>query len=129
MFNILGTTIAYAADYTNGAVACKDLTISDLTTLISFLTCTIMNALIPLLMSLAVVGFVYGIIKYFLNPNNEEGKKKGKDFMLWGLIAMFVIVTFWGIVRLFTATFGVGNPVIPHLPESTSMIEQTRLIV
>ncbi len=113
MFN---TLIAYAADNTGGAVDCS-AGITDLTSLINFFTCLFMNTIVPLLMSLAVVGFAYGIIKFFLNPDNEEGKKKGKDFMLWGLIAMFVIVSFWGIIKIFTKTFDTGNPVLPHLPE------------
>ena len=109
--------VAYAST-TVGGVTC-DVAISNLTTLINFGTCTIMKSIVPLLVSLAMAGFVYGIIKFFMNPDNEEKKKNGKTFMLWGIISLFVIVSIWGIVGLFSSTFlNKGDvPVMPSLPE------------
>ncbi len=94
--------------------------ITSVTTLIQFLTELLSDGILPLLIGLAVVGFVYGIIKYFLNPDNEEKRKNGKDFMTWGLIALFVMVSFWGIINIFqnTLTSDVSNtskiPIIPQ---------------
>jgi hypothetical protein len=90
--------------------------IHSLTDLINFVTCTLMNAIVPLLVSLAIAGFVYGIIQYFLNPENEEKRKNGKSFMLWGLITLFVMVSIWGLVGVLSNTFLDGNIVIPGLP-------------
>ena len=93
--------------------------ITTLTSLINFFTCTLMNAVVPLLMALSVVGFVYGIIQYFLNPDNEEKRKAGKSFMLWGLVALFVIVSIWGLVGILSNTFlGSSHTYLPSLPES-----------
>lgn len=95
--------------------------ITDLTSFINFFTCLLMNSIVPLLVGLALVGFLYGIIKYFLNPDNEEKRKDGKSFMFWGLITLFVIVTLWGIVGILSNTFLDGrSPVMPFLPESQS---------
>ncbi len=82
--------------------------------IVNYISCFLVKFIIPLLMSLAVAGFIWGIIKYFINPDNEEQKKKGKDFMVWGLIALFVIVSMWGIVAIFSNTLGL-RPVIPQL--------------
>ena len=115
-------TIVYAAEENlNGAVSkCPPAGgIGNLTDLINFGTCTLMKSVVPLLVGLAIVGFVYGIIKYFLNPDNEEKRKQGKDFMLWGLIALFVMVSIWALVGIFTGTFTGKNPVLPSLPESS----------
>ncbi|MCX6754199.1 MAG: pilin [Candidatus Nomurabacteria bacterium] len=95
--------------------------ITNLTNLINFFTCTLMNAVVPLLGALAVVGFIYGIIKYFLNPDNEEKRKEGKNFMFWGLVTLFVMVSIWGIVSLFSNSFlgNEGKPLfLPTLPET-----------
>ena len=94
--------------------------ITNLTNLINFFTCTLMNAVVPLLGALAVVGFLYGIIKYFLNPDNEEKRKEGKSFMFWGLATLFVMVSIWGIVSLFSNSFfGSGTKILlPTLPET-----------
>jgi uncharacterized membrane protein YidH (DUF202 family) len=82
----------------------------------SFLTCVISESIMPLLVALAVLGFVWGVIQYFLNPENEKEREKGKTFMLWGLIALFMIVSFWGVVSLLGNTFGVKT-VIPQLSQ------------
>ena len=87
--------------------------IKSLTDLINFFTCTIVNAIIPLLFALALAGFVFGLIKFFLNPDNEEDRKKGKSFMIWGLVTIFVMVSIWGLVGIVQKTF---------LPDSTSVI-------
>jgi len=120
------TMIAHAADNLNGAVSSCPTAgqINNLTDLVNFGTCTLMKAIVPLLVGLAVVGFVYGIIQYFLNPDNEEKRKQGKSFMLWGLISLFVMVSIWALVGIFTGTFTGKNPVLPSLPEATQSSTQ-----
>ena len=110
--------IAYAADSVNGVIdVCpKSGGIHSLTDLINFFTCTLINAVVPLLVTLAVVGFIYGIIQYFLYPDNEEKRKAGKNFMFWGIITLFVIVSVWGLVRIFSTTFLDGSIGLPSLP-------------
>jgi succinate dehydrogenase/fumarate reductase cytochrome b subunit len=94
--------------------------ITSLTTLIQFASCILAKGIIPLLVSVAVVAFIYGIIQFFLNPENEEKRKAGKSYMLWGIIALFVMVSFWGLVGILASTFtpgGTPNTVkIPGLP-------------
>ena len=107
--------IAEAADLAGTTIDCS-AGITSLTNLINWFTCTLMNAIVPLLGALAVVGFIYGIIKFFLNPDNEEKRKEGKSFMLWGIITIFVMVSIWGLVGLFSNTFlGGRTQVLPTL--------------
>ena len=82
--------------------------------IINFFSCIIVNSIIPLLFSLAVAGFIWGVIQYFLNPENEENRKKGKSYMLWGIISLFVMISMWGLVAVIGNTFGIGT-VIPQL--------------
>lgn len=90
--------------------------LTSLTGLINFFTCTLMDAVVPLLMALAMAAFVFGIIKYFLNPDNEEKRKEGKGYMFWGLISIFVMVSIWGLVGILSNTFLEDSPgVIPSL--------------
>ena len=96
---------------------CKDfiLSNSNIGEIITYLSC-LLAKIMPLLVTLAALGFVWGIIKFYLNPNNEEKKKQGKDFMVWGLIALFVIVCVWGLVGIIANTFGV-EMLIPQLSQ------------
>jgi hypothetical protein len=79
-------------------------------------SCTLIKFVVPLLFSLAVVAFIWGIIQFFLNPENEEKRKQGKSFMMWGIIALFVMVSMWGLVAVFSNTFGVKT-LIPQLSQ------------
>ena len=112
--------IAEAAPLGGSTIDCS-AGITNLTNLINFFTCTLMNAVVPLLGALAVVGFLYGIIKYFLNPDNEEKRKEGKGFMFWGLVTLFVMVSIWGLVSIFSNSLlnNDGKPLfLPTLPET-----------
>ena len=94
--------------------------ITNLTSFIEFLSCVLSKGVIPLLIGVAVAAFIYGIIQYFLNPDNEEKRKAGKSFMVWGIISLFIMVSFWGIVNILQGTFtsGVSSEVkMPTLPQ------------
>ncbi len=67
----------------------------------------ILSMIIPVLVALAVVYFIWGVIQYLL-VGNEEKKKKAKEVIFSGLIGLFVIISFWGIIRVISNTIDVG---------------------
>ncbi len=71
------------------------------------------NALIGLFITAAIVVFFWGLIMY-LTKAEEEGAK-GLNLMIWGVVAIFVMVSIWGIIRLLQSTFNVSStaPIIP----------------
>lgn len=104
--------------FSEAADICKDTNVlTDFTGIINYISCTLVKSVIPLLITLSVVGFIWGIIQYFLNPDNEEKKKNGKSFMVWGLIAIFVITSIWGLVGVLSGTFDFGTVMIPQLSQ------------
>jgi hypothetical protein len=96
---------------------CKNANFESIRNMINWATCTINDALIPLLFAIALVAFIWGMIQFFLNPDSEDKKQKGKSFMLWGLIALFVMISIWGILNLFTRTFEFQNTEAPSIPQ------------
>ena len=60
-----------------------------------------------LLMAVAVVMFVWYVIKYFILPN--ENRKEAGLYVMYSLIGFFVILSLWGIVAIIGNTFGLGN--------------------
>jgi len=75
--------------------------------------------LIPLLMTLAVVVFFWGLVKYIANASDEGAKDSGKTLMIWGMIALFVMVAFWGIIGYFQSSLGItGNITTPTTPSA-----------
>lgn len=71
---------------------------------------TINNVLVPVLFAIAFIVFLWGAFMTFIWGANDEGTKEaGKNFMLWGLIGFFVMVSVWGLVNILTGTIGFGN--------------------
>ena len=124
VFGIIGiASFAYAADPLIGSANCKSASMDSVTGIITWASCLLMQSIVPFLFMLATVGFLYGIIKFYLNPDNTEEKKKGKSFITGGLIALFVMTAMWGIVKVATTTFNVKNE-MPQLP--TAQIPSTQ---
>ena len=69
----------------------------------------LVGALVPVLITLALVAFFWGLVRYLMGIGGKGGAAKGKDLMIWGLITLFVMVSVWGIVRLAQDALGV-NP-------------------
>jgi len=85
--------------------------------------CTIGNILdivIPILVVLGVVYFVYGVVMFVI-ASDEEAKTKGRNSMIYGIIGLVVIVAMWGLVNIVINTFDLGggtpeNLEIPTVP-------------
>lgn len=69
-----------------------------------------------LLMGVAVLMFVWYIIKYFIKPDAD--RKEAGNYILYSVIGFFVILSLWGIVNILNNTFGLGNSV--NQPQSWS---------
>ncbi|MFA6274164.1 MAG: hypothetical protein WC662_03305, partial [Candidatus Paceibacterota bacterium] len=87
--------------------------------LVSYVTCIILKSVIPLIFALAVAMFVWGVVMYVINTSEEAKKAKGKMFMIWGIIALTVMVSVWGLVAILGNTFGITT-IVPQLPGTSS---------
>lgn len=63
---------------------------------------------LPLLISLAVVYFVWQVFKYAV-AGDEEAKAQAKTQMIWGIGGIFVMVSVWGLVGILQSTFGTSG--------------------
>ncbi len=61
---------------------------------------------IPVLFSMAIVAFLYGVQKYILAGASEDKVKEGRDMMIYGIIGLAVMFSVWGLVRLVINTVG-----------------------
>lgn len=75
---------------------------------------TFLNGVIGLFITLAIVVFFWGLIKYLWSMETESAHESLK-IMFWGIISIFVMVSIWGIIRLLQNTLKVTStdPVIP----------------
>lgn len=86
---------------------------------LGYFTCLINNSIIPFIFAIAIVMFVWGAVKFFIIGADEESKREqGKQFMIWGIIALAVMISVWGLVGILTSTFGVNGSVLPQVRPS-----------
>lgn len=80
----------------------------------------IFGAVLPVLVGLGVIYFVWGVVSYVI-ASDEEAKKTGRDRIIYGLIGLAVIISMWGLVKILGNTFGLNNnqeiinyPTVPY---------------
>lgn len=64
---------------------------------------------LPALISIAFITFLWGVFKYFiLGADDETARATGRQFVLWGLIGLAIIMSVWGLVWIVGLTLGLG---------------------
>ena len=106
--SLFGTPVAHAAG---------------LNDLIKFANDTVLSV-IPIVIALAILLFIWGLALFIYKSDSEDGRKEGRNRMIWGVIALFVIVSVWGIVRFLGNTVGINEndnntPRLPQIPTSS----------
>ena len=78
------------------------------------------GVLVPVLFAVAFFYFILGVYRYFiLGAESAEERKKGRQFVLWGVIGFAVILSVWGLVQVVQSIFlipsGGTPPTYPQL--------------
>jgi fumarate reductase subunit D len=72
--------------------------------------------LIPLVIALTVLVFLWGIFRLVLASDSEDKRTEAKTIMFYGIVSLFVMVSVWGLVRILTVSvFGSGEFLLPQL--------------
>ena len=75
----------------------------------------------PILFFCAFVLFFWGLSKYILRSSGSEKEiQVGRNYMLWGILALFVLLSVQAFVSILTNEFFGIKPAIPQLPGSGS---------
>lgn len=77
---------------------------------------TLLNQVIPIVITLAVIYFFYGVAKYVMAAGDEEAQTAGRSIMIYGIIGLVVIVGIWGLVGIIANTFGISTGGTATLP-------------
>lgn len=72
----------------------------------------ILIPLVNFLFVLATVVFLYGVIRYVIAQSDQTKISDAKRIMMWGIIGMFIMVSAWGVIRLFCDFFGTCEDII-----------------
>ncbi|MEI6478781.1 MAG: hypothetical protein WCO18_00665 [bacterium] len=92
---VLGPLLAFAQNFTSvqsGISSIRD----------------IINSLIPLIIGIAVLVFLWGLVQYVTAGADEEKKAAARGIIIYGIIIIFVMTAVWGFVRILSTTFFGG---------------------
>src|SRR3989344_3282355 len=78
----------------------------------------LINVAGPIVIGLALLYFFWGLASYIFSSDDPEKKESGRNIMIWGVIALFVMVSVWGLVNVLSDTFNLetGAPDVPNIP-------------
>ena len=65
----------------------------------------IIGLLAPIFITLAILAFFWGIVRYLWG--GAEDKAQAVIVMVWGVVAIFVMISIYGLVRFIGNTFGI----------------------
>jgi len=75
---------------------------------------SLINLLLGVVFGLAVLFFFWGIAQFILNDSgNEKTRAEGKTKIVWGIIALFIMVSIYGILAMIGGLLGVETRVTP----------------
>ena len=72
----------------------------------------IIGKLIPITFGMGILFFFWGIAMYVLSAGSEDKVKKSKSIMIYGVIAIFVMSSLWGIIKLIGDNLNIQTPTI-----------------
>lgn len=115
--SVLSTpSFAFAAD------ACVTGLKKDITALFTYLLCILDAGIIPILISVGLIIFIAGVVRFVGAGDNEEQRQGGRNMMIFGLIALFIMVSVWAFVNVLSNSFFGKNSEIQTLPKKSSTI-------
>ncbi len=76
----------------------------------------------PIVVGIALLVFFWGLVKFIFASGDGDAKEQGKNLMIGGIIALFVIVSIVGIIRFIGSAVGVdqgGTLPVPGVEDGT----------
>lgn len=88
----------------------------------------LINRLIPFIIALTILIFLWGVFKFVVSGGDGEARKEAQGYMIWGIVALFVMVSVWGLVNILVRSFNLDNtaPPSPGLPAPAGVFVPTR---
>jgi hypothetical protein len=83
-----------------------DMKIQDI---LNYGTCLVFKSFVPLVLGFSFLVFVWGVFQFVAGAQEEAKREKGRQFIIWGLIAMSVIVSIYSLINVISGSFGIQS--------------------
>jgi hypothetical protein len=68
------------------------------------------NILIPFILGIGFLFFVWGVFYYFIAGGaNDEKKEKGRSLIIYSILGFVLIIVFWGVINLLADSLFGGD--------------------
>lgn len=74
----------------------------------------LINKLLPFIITLTVLFFLFGLFKLVISSDGDS-RSEARGYVAWGIVALFVMVSVWGLVNILARSFNLNNST-PPLP-------------
>ncbi len=75
------------------------------------------NVLIPFIIAMGFLAFVWGMFKYFILGGSDDDKKvQGKSLMIHATMGFVIIIIFFGLVNMITSSTGLEGETLKNIP-------------
>lgn len=88
----------------------------------------LINQATPIVVALALLAFFWGLVTYIFQSGDAEKRKKGLSIMIWGIIALFIMLSVFGIINALQDTLDVGSGTVttPTIDPDSGVGTQSR---
>lgn len=69
----------------------------------------VLDIILNITITIAFIAFFWGLAKFILAAGSEKTISEGKEFMMYGIFALFALVSFKAIILFFSGQFEFGN--------------------
>jgi hypothetical protein len=71
---------------------------------------SVVSYLLVAMAGLAVVVFFWGLVIFIFKSGDAKSHEEGRNRMVWGTIALVVMVSVWGIIQFVSQDLGITPP-------------------
>lgn len=75
---------------------------------------------VPAAFGVALLLFVYGIFRLYILDSADDERKRARQYVLWAVIGLVVVVSVWGITSLIAGGLGFEGDTIDGLIPNAS---------
>ena len=74
---------------------------------------SLVNSVIPFIVGLTVFVIIWGIFLYVAKAGEEEKRAQARQFILWGVIGVFFMLSIWGFINILLNSFDLERTIAP----------------
>lgn len=76
----------------------------------------VVNPLIVFFFAAAVVFFLWGVADFIRSSESDDGREKGKQHMVWGVVGIFLMTAVFAIMCLLARMVGADSTITDQIP-------------